>query len=182
MVISAIHFHFQIIANLVYQVNLQKWFSTDKIPDYTFFTEFFFTIQYIVNSLFGYIPCHAFLGIFANQVTIFTSKLAILRHDKRDALCHAVLPTYIVSFYIHSNTPNVLMFLYSQPYNFQYNCLDMLHHIRLYKFHDSLLRNYLDRYIDSYSCTLTHILQHNKLYMCQYMCQNNYYHMTPYRY
>ena len=100
MVIPAIHFYFEVVANLVYQFNLKERLTTDKIPYDALLAEILFAVKDIVYSCLRYFPCHPFLGVFPNQVTVLASQLAILRDNERDALCHSVAPTIVEAFYL----------------------------------------------------------------------------------
>ena len=93
MVVEAEHFRLDIVANLVYEFNLQEGFSSDKIPYYRFFGKVSLTLQDIVNGLLGDGPLHTFFDILTDKIAILAGKLAILRDDEGDAFRHARLPT-----------------------------------------------------------------------------------------
>ena len=93
MVVEAEHFRLDIVANPVYEFNLQEGFSSDEIPNDGFLAKVGLMLQDVVNSLHGYGPLHTLLDILPDQITILAGKLAILRDDEGDALRHAGLPT-----------------------------------------------------------------------------------------
>ena len=69
---SAIHLNLDIITYFIYQLYLQKWFSSDEVPDNRFLTEFFFPIKNIIDGLFCYFPCHTLFFIFSDKIAILT--------------------------------------------------------------------------------------------------------------
>ena len=93
MVVEAEHFRLDIVANLVYEFNLQKGFSSDKIPNDGFLSKVGLMLQDVVNGLLGYGPLHTFFDILTDKIAILAGKLAILCDDEGDAFRHAGLPT-----------------------------------------------------------------------------------------
>lgn len=93
MVVEAEHFRLDIVANPVYEFNLQEGLASDKIPNDGFLSKVGLMLQDIVNGLLGYGPLHPLFNILPDQITILAGKLAILRDDEGDALRHAGLPT-----------------------------------------------------------------------------------------
>ena len=89
MVVSAKHLNLEIVTNLIYQVYLQERLSTYKIPDDTLLFHIFLMVEDIVNSSLSYLPGHSLFRIFAYEVAILTSKLAVFGNDEGDVLGHA---------------------------------------------------------------------------------------------
>ena len=110
MVVSAKHLNLEIITNLIYQVYLQERLSTYKIPDDTFLLHLFLMIENIVNSSLSYLPGHPLLRVFAYEVAILTSELAILRDNESDVLSHARLPPFIMLLNIFHTINSYLPF------------------------------------------------------------------------
>ena len=93
MMVEAEHFRLDIVANPVYEFNLQEGLASDKIPNDGFFGKVSLTLQDIVNGLLGDGPLHTLLDILTDKIAILAGKLAILSDDEGDALRHARLPT-----------------------------------------------------------------------------------------
>ena len=93
MVVEAEHFRLDIVANPVYEFNLQEGLASDKIPNDGFLAKVGLMLQDVVNSLLGYRPLHPLFNILPDQITILAGKLAILCDDEGDAFRHAGLPT-----------------------------------------------------------------------------------------
>ena len=93
MVVEAEHFRLDIVANPVYEFNLQEGLASDKIPNDRFLAKVSLMLQDVVNSLHGYGPLHTLLDILTDKIAILAGKLAILCDDEGDAFRHAGLPT-----------------------------------------------------------------------------------------
>ena len=93
MVVEAEHFRLDIVANPVYEFNLQEGLASDKIPNDRFLAKVGLMLQDVVNGLLGDGPLHTLLDILPDQIAILAGKLAILSDDEGDALRHARLPT-----------------------------------------------------------------------------------------
>ena len=100
MVLPSVHLRLQVVADLVYQFYLQERLAADEVPDNAFLSELLFAIENIVNSLLCHLPSHPLLRVLAHQVAVLTGQLAVLRHDERDGLRHAVLPATVSFFNI----------------------------------------------------------------------------------
>ena len=101
MVIPAVHTRFDVIANLVYQVDFKERLSTDKVPNHGGFRKFIFAVQNVVYRLLGHVKCHPLLCVFAYQITILTCQLAIFRDNKCYGFRLAILPRFGIVLYFH---------------------------------------------------------------------------------
>lgn len=99
VMIQAEHFRLEIIADLVYQVNLQEWFATDEVPRHTRFGKHLLVREDVVNRRFGHWPLHPLLLVLTHQVAILASQLAILRHNECDTLSNTTLPLFRIFAY-----------------------------------------------------------------------------------
>lgn len=100
MVIPAVHLHLEIVANLIYQINLKERLPADKVPYDALLAEILFVVKDIVNSRLRYLPRHTFLCVFPHQVTVLARQLTVLCDNERDALCHSIAPTIVDAFYL----------------------------------------------------------------------------------
>lgn len=95
MMSPAVHLHFQVVANLVYQINLKKWFAPNEVPYHTLLLHLVLIAEDIINRLLRHFPWHPLLGILPHQVAILASQLAVLRNNEGDILGGAGLPRLI---------------------------------------------------------------------------------------
>ncbi len=87
LMVASKHLGIELVAFPVDKVNLEKRLASDKIPDYTLLLELIGVIEDIIDSLPGYLPTHTFLRVFADEIAVFTSKLAIFGDDKSYIAC-----------------------------------------------------------------------------------------------
>ena len=92
MMSPAVHLHFQVVANLVYQINLKKWFASNEVPYHTLLLHLVLMAEDIVYGLLCHLPRHPLLGILPHQVAILASQLAVLGDNEGDVLGVARLP------------------------------------------------------------------------------------------
>ena len=98
MVIAPEHLLLQVVANLVYEVNLEERLAPDEVPHHALLLELALVVEDIVNGLLCHLPGHPLLRVLPHEVAILASQLAVLRDNERDGLCHTVLPTSIILF------------------------------------------------------------------------------------
>ena len=98
MMIAAEHLLLQVIANLVYEVNLEERLAPDEVPHHALLLEVILMVEDIVNGLLCYLPGHPLLRVLPHEVAILASQLAVLRNDEGDGLGHAVLPRLCILF------------------------------------------------------------------------------------
>lgn len=99
MMSPAVHLHFQVVANLVYQINLKKWFASNEVPYHTLLLHLVLIAEDIINRLLRHFPWHPLLCILPHQVAILASQLAVLRNNEGNALGSARLPRLIPILY-----------------------------------------------------------------------------------
>lgn len=92
MMSPAVHLHFQVVANLVYQINLKKWFASNEVPYHTLLLHLVLIAEDIINRQLRHLPWHPLLCILPHQVAILASQLAVLRNNEGDILGGAGLP------------------------------------------------------------------------------------------
>ena len=92
------HPQFQIVANLVDKLNLQKRLTANKVPYHALLAKLILATQHIVDKRLCRFPRHPLLDILAYKVTILASQLAVLGDDERDVLHDFFLPSIKVRF------------------------------------------------------------------------------------
>ena len=101
MVVATEHLDFQIVTNLVDQVDFEKRLSADEVPHDGLLCVFPLMAEDIVDGRFRNVPRHALFFVFSDKIAVFASELAVFGDNKRDVFCHSFLPTFFVVFNFH---------------------------------------------------------------------------------
>ena len=103
VVAAAEHLHLQVVADAVDKFYFEERFSADEVENHRLGVEYvvMLVVEDVVDGRFCHLPRHPLLLVLSHQVAIFAGQLAVLGHDKRDALGHSRLPTLFILFYFH---------------------------------------------------------------------------------
>lgn len=94
MMIASEHLLLQVVANLVYEVNLEERLAPDEVPHHTLLLELILVVEDIVNGLLCHLPGHPLLRVLPHEVAILASQLAVFCDNERDILKRAFLPAF----------------------------------------------------------------------------------------
>lgn len=90
-----------VVTDLINQFYLKEGLPADEVEHHRLLVELFTVCQYVVHGCLCYIERHPLLGVFSDQITVFTGQLTIFGDDEGNVLGHSTAPGPVSLLYFH---------------------------------------------------------------------------------